>query len=258
MVGRLLLSGLVLLLLCPLRAQDDGAIKMTPEFPLTFPFVKVGRDITVKFPVMVMPGTILTPGMVLRTIYMPPRPDDSPDLVLAHKGDMAQSFSRSGETPDEQSKMPPEIAHQLEHYRRIVWDTPQNFELAMAQFPTDTMHMIYSPTGSGRDLSDTRFSFFEGLFLGLPDGKVTVLAVEDGSKADQSGFKAGDQILAVGGQPVADLAGFANAYAAARADAKDGNAPSFAMTVVHPGQSAVFELKLAMPPSIKSMLMHGF
>ena len=250
-------------LLAPLRAQDASSpVKMTPEFPLVFPLTKNGNDVTLKFPVLINPTTVLKPGMVLRTLYIInySNGDGSTDLILAHKGNMEQAYTRDTASTGDQSKMPPELAHEIEGYRRTVWEVPNNFVLAMAQYPTDAMHLIYSPTGKDRtvDLADERFSFFDGLFVGLPDGKVTILAVENESKADKAGLKAGDEILAVGGIPTQnDLAAFSAAFAATRGKARDDELPSYSMTVRSEGKPDARQVDIAMPPSLKSNFFNG-
>src|SRR5471032_1515986 len=124
---------------------------MKPEFPLIFPLAQAGKDVTVKFPVMINPTTVLKPGMVLRTLYVLSfNQDGSTNLVLAHKGNMEQSYSRDTSGSDGQAKLPPELAHEIEGYRRTILEVPQNFVMAMAQYPTDAMHLIYSPTGKIR------------------------------------------------------------------------------------------------------------
>jgi len=252
----------ILALMIPLwgQAADDGPIKMTPEFALTFPVTQNGKDVTVKYPVLVNPTTILKPGMVLRVLYiLANNTDGSSDLALAHKGNMEQSYSRDTPSSDGQAKMPSELAHELEGYRRTIWQVTQNFVMAMAQYPTDAMHLIYSPTGKGQDMVDERFSFFDGLLVGLPEGKVTVLAVENGSKADKAGIKAGDEIVAVdGASPKNDLATFATVWATAKKTAKYNNAPGFPVTIRAPGQTETHTTSVAMPPTIKSSLMDGF
>lgn len=255
--GILLLIGVILV---PLRAQD-APVKMTPEFCFTFPLTNNGKDVTVKFPVLVNPATIIKPGMVLRTLYVLSSYNEngSSDLVLAHKGNMEQAFSRSTLNSNEQSKMPPELAHELEGYRRTVWEVSNNFVLAMAQYPTDAMHLIYSPTGKGQDIDDERFSFFDGLLIGLPGGRVTVLAVENESKADKAGIKAGDEIVAVGGASTQnDLATFSAVYATAKKVAKDNEVSSFPVTLRSEGKSETRTVNIAMPPRIKGGLMDGF
>jgi len=251
----------VLGLVGSLHAQDaSGPIKMTPEFPLVFPLTKNGNDVTLKFPVLINPGTVLKPGMVLRVIYILTlsNSDGSTDLELAHHGDMEQAYSRTTSGTDGQAKMPTEVAHEIEGYRRTVWQVPNNFVLAMAQYPTDAMHLIYSPSGKDQDLDDERFSFLDGLFVGLPNGKVTVLAVEDGSKADQAGVKAGDEIVAVGGIPAENsLDKFAVAFATARDKAKDNEAAGYAMTVRSGGDGAARTVTIARPPSLKSNFLNG-
>jgi hypothetical protein len=247
----------------PLFAQSaDGPIKMTPEFPLTFPFAMKDGSVTVKFPVLINPSTVLKPGMILRTLYVIQETDDSggsSDLNIAHADDQAAAYARSNEGTDNQPKMPYALAHELEGYRRTVWPTPTNFELAMAQFPTDLMHLIYEKKVNDRELVDQRFNFFDGMLVGQPDGSsVVVLAVENDSKADQAGIKAGDEIMAVGGASTQhDLTAFATAFANARHDARETDASSYSLTLRSAGQSATHTAAIAMPPTIKSQLLNG-
>jgi membrane-associated protease RseP (regulator of RpoE activity) len=251
-----------LALIAPLRAQDEP-VHMKPEFPLIFPLVQNGNDVSVKYPVMINPTTVIKPGMVLRTLYVLSyqAPDGSSDLVLAHKGNMEQSYSRDAPgLINQEGKLPPELAHEIDGYRRTVWQVPNNFVLAMAQYPTDTMHLIYSRTGTDRDkdMGDERFSFFDGLFVGAPDGKVTVIAVEKESKAELAGIKAGDEIVSVGGTPTqGSLLAFASAYATAKRTATDNEVPNYPM-IVRSGTGEVRSVNIAMPPSLKGGLMDGF
>lgn len=247
------------------RAQDaglaDGPVKMTPELCFTFPVTQLNKhDVSVKYPVMINPVTVLKPGMVLRVIYVPPVQGDSMNLLGAHKGNMEQSYSReTANTDAHAASLPPEMAHEIEKQRRRVWEVPGNFVLAIAQLPTDVMHLIYSPTGSSArtsDLIDTSFSFFDGMFVGAPENGVQVLAVEKGSYAEQAGVKAGDDILAVGHTPISgDLTGFAAIFAAVKKTAHDEEQTSFTMTLRSGG--ATRTVAMPMTPSIKNFLNGG-
>jgi hypothetical protein len=241
--------------LAPLRAQDEP-VHMRPEFPLIFPLAQNGRDVSVRFPVLINPSTVLKPGMVLRVVYILSVDNDgSSDLVLAHQGTMEEAYSRPPAGSADQPKLPPEVAHELEGYRRTVWEVAENFVMAMAQYPTDTMHLIYSPSGKTRDLADERFSFFDGMFIGLPNGRVTVLAVEKESKAESAGIKAGDEIVSVGGMAIPhDLSTFAAAYAECRRIAKENDVESYPMNIRPGGSGAIQTINIAMPPRIKASL----
>jgi hypothetical protein len=229
---------------------------MRPEFPLIFPLAQNGKDVTVQYPILINPGTVLKPGMVLRILYvLSVDAQGSSDLVLAHKGTMEQAYSRA--PAGSGNALPTEMAHEIEGYRRTVWQVSNNFVLAMAQYPTDTMHLIFSPSGKDQDLHDERFSFFDGLLVGLPNGKVTVIAVEKESKAEKAGIKAGDEIVSVGGIPLqGNLATFASAYATTKKIATDNEVSSYPLTLQNGGQTRI--ANLAMPPRIKGSLMDGF
>lgn len=260
MLHRLLLLAVILAIAVPLRAQNDP-VKMTPEFPLTFPLAQNGTDVTVKYPVFVNPAVILQPGMVLRVMYIlhSTGTDGSSDLILAHKGNLESSFSRTASVSDGKAKLPPEVAHEIEGYRRTDWQVANNFILAMAQYPTDQMHLIYLPTTDKRDMHDERFSFFDGMLVGLPEGKVTVLAVENGSHADTAGIKAGDEIVSIGGIAVQnDLSKFSTAFVATKKNAHDYESPNYPVVVRSPGKGDVHTANIGMPPTLKGGLMQGF
>ncbi len=256
----------VIAIALPLRAQDQP-IHMKPEFPLCFPLTTTGKhntDVTVQYPVMLNSTAVLKPGMVLRVLYVPSvNQDDSTNLILAHEGTLEQSYARTspglqGPGGDD-AKMNPGLAHEIEGYRRTVWQVPNNFILAMAQYPTDQMHLIFSPTGKDQDLEDERFYFFDGLFLGQPDGKLRVVAVEKRSYADQAGLKAGDEIVAVGGIPTQDNpATFVSAYATAKKIANENEADTYSMTIVPAGKGGTETVSVPLPPKIKSGLMDDF
>jgi hypothetical protein len=258
--ARLSLFLVLLALGVPVRAQDEP-IHMRPEFPLIFPLEQSGDTVTVKYPILINPATVIKPGMVLRTLYVLSIDEQQPgasDLVLAHKGEMDDAYARAPAGSADGPKLPPELAHELEGYRRTVWQVSNNFVLAMAQMPTDSMHLIYSPNGTDKDLKDERFSFFDGLMVGLPNGKVTVIAVEKESKADAAGIKAGDEILSVGGVSTGnDLATFAADYANAKKVATDYEVDTYAMTIRSNGGEAR-QVNIPMPPKLKGGLMDGF
>lgn len=236
---------------------------MRPEFPLTFPLAQNGDDVTVKYPVLVNPYTVLKPGMVMRTMYvLSIDSQTATDLVLAHKGDADQAYARGAPGIDDgKPKMSPQVAHEVEGYRRTVWQVANNFVLAMAQYPTDQLHLIYADAAKSltSDLKDERFVFFDGLFVGQPNGKVTVIGVEKESKSDAAGIKAGDVIDSVGGISTRDdLLTFASAYATAKKIAKENEVASYPIVVRPGGTGAPIQRNVAMPPSLKGGLMEGF
>jgi hypothetical protein len=229
------------------HAQDtDGPIKMTPEFCFTFPVTMLNQhDVTVKYPVMVNPVTVLKPGMVLRVIYLPPVQTDSNNLLSAHRGTMEESYTReTANTDAHQASLPPEMAQEIDRDRKRIWEVPGNFVQAIAQYPTDMMHLVYAPKGGDRisDLTDTSFSFFDGMFIGSPSGGVRVLAVEKGSHADEAGM-------------TGDLNQFAAAFSAVRHAATNNEQSTFSMTVRRGGAS--HQVAIPMPPQMQSFLNGG-
>ncbi|HEX4140342.1 MAG TPA: hypothetical protein VHY09_08345 [Candidatus Methylacidiphilales bacterium] len=263
MAVNLRLSLLLLLaaVLAPLRGQDGEPVHMRPEFPLIFPLTNVGREVTVKYPVLMNQSTVLKPGMQLRVLYRLEN-QQSTDLAMVHAGTLEQSYARdpsaSAGSSENPGAMSSQLAHEIEGYRRTVWEVPNNFILTWAQLPTESLHLIYSPTNKDSNLKDEKFIFFDGLFVGSPSGKVTVIAVERDSVAEKAGMKAGDTILAVGRYSTKDdLLTFAGDYAAAKEDAKTNEASTYTMSLVGAdGKSRT--ANLAMPMRLKGGLMDGF
>jgi PDZ domain len=252
----------LLILTAPLHAQDEP-VHMRPEFPLIFPLTQIGKDgkdVSVKYPVMINPGAVIKPGMRLRVLYILSQDSTSgsADLAVAHSGTMEQAYARNAFGANgSDAGLPPGVLHEIEGYRRTVWEVSNNFVLAMAQYPTDAMHLIYTPTDKDQNLHDERFSFFDGLFVGMPNGKVAVIAVEKESKADKAGVKAGDEIVSVGGIPTRDdLATFASAYASAKKTAKENEVDSYPMTLLSDGGEKTVNIPL--PPRIQNGLMNDF
>ena len=138
---------LLLLLAAPLRAQEDQPVHMRPELPLIFPFTNNGKEVTVKYPVMINETTVVKPGMQLRIIYrLSDGSANGLDLGIAHAGTLEQSFTRdSNSSPtgaDGIGVGSSHLAHEIEGYRRTVWEIPNNFVLTLAQFPTTVLHLI--------------------------------------------------------------------------------------------------------------------
>ena len=251
--------------LVPLRGQETEPVHMRPEFPLVFPLTNNGLEVTLKYPVMINETTVIKPGMQLRIIYVLNNgAAGGTDLAFAHAGTLEQSYARDpastgaggvGDSPGTGSSL---LMHQIEGYRRTVWQVPNNFILAMAQYPTEQMHLIYSPTDKDSNLKDEMFHFFDGLFLGSPDGKVTVVAVEKESVASKAGMKAGDTIVAVGAYPTHDdLLTFSTGYGAAKRDAKESGAPAYTLTLRN-ADGTTRTANLAMPLRLNGGLMDGF
>jgi hypothetical protein len=243
--------------LAPLRGQEDQPIHMRPEFPLVFPLTAQGRLVTVKYPVMINQSTVIKPGMQLRVLYrLTSGPDAGVDPGFAHAGTLEESYARdpaaNGSTP------PSALMHEIEGYRRTVWEVPNNFILTLAQYPTMALHLIYSPTDRDSDLKDEMFNFFDGTFVGSPNGKVTVIAVERDSVAAKAGVKAGDTVLSVGRYPTKDdLLTYASAYAAAKEDAKNDETPTYPMSL-RGEDGSVRTANLAMPMRLRGGLMDDF
>jgi hypothetical protein len=260
--ARFLLPLFVLVGFAPLYAQDEP-IHMRPEFPLIFPVTQVGKIVTVKYPIMINPLTALKPGTQLRVIYnLSVDAQSSNDHIFAHKGSLSDAFARdpSASSGAPKSDLPPEMQHEIDGYHKTVWEVSGNFVMAMAQYPTDTMHLVFSPTAKNNDLHDERFSFFDGLMVGQPNGPpVIVIAVEKESKADNAGIKAGDEIVSVGGVSVGgDLNHFATAFSHAKKVAEENEAESYVMTVRSPSSPDARTVNLPMPPRLKGGLMDGF
>jgi len=244
------------LLLAPaLCAQIEGPIVTEPHLAVAFPFEQKPEGIGIKYAVLINTVAIVPPNAILRVIYVPPRGDDAEVKVELHKSNSENSWTKKNQIDSSQPKLSPMQLATKKVAEQTVWPAKSMFQLAFANLNSQDLHIVYmNPTNL--QLTDEPINFPEGLFLGDVDGTVTVLAVEKGSPGDESGLKAGDQILKVGGAPMnGNLLTFLDAYRLSKSAAKNANAGSFDLAVRSPKDTSEHITKIKLPISLSTSLL---
>jgi C-terminal processing protease CtpA/Prc len=230
--------------LCAQQPQDP----MTPSLALSFPLQQAKDFVTVKYPVLMNPNQngIIRPGTQLITIFQITAPTSFNQTVVQH-GNAEAAYSRDTRSSQEKAEMPEDVAQGINHAITSPWLVTNNFVLALAQFPPDQALIITKKmTGTISRTENHSFSFFDGLFLGAPGGKVTIISVENVSPAGDAGLKAGDIITSVGGLPVPSLETFVASYSKTKEDASTRHKPNYIVSILRDG--APLDIKVAMPP----------
>ncbi len=231
-------------------AAQQALDPMTPDLALSFPLTTSPDGVTVKYPVLMnaFSNGVVEPGTILISIYQPLHPNNAPaDFGLIQHADAQKAYSRDTRTGDEQATVSREDAQQISTAKRNPWMVTNNFILAMEQISVEEMHLICrKQAGVHVRYWEETFQFFDGMFIGLPNGKITVLSVVNSSPAASGGIVAGDQITAVGGTPVSTLQDFVKAFDATKTDAEDYKKPNYSLKIVSQGTAK--DVAVPMPP----------
>jgi hypothetical protein len=217
-----------------LPAQTEGPLQTEPHLSLAFPFEKRPEGIGIKCPVLINTTAVVPANAILRVIYVPPRGDDVEVKIEAAKGNSENSWTKNNRLSDDKPKLSPLQLAAKKIAEETVWPSVTMFQLAFANLNSQDLHLVYL-NPENLKLTDEPINFPEGLVLADLNGAVTVLAVEKNSPSEQSGFKAGQQILKVGDTPMnGNLITFLDAYHAARKKAEDASMRALAMNVRDP------------------------
>lgn len=190
--------------------------KMEPALGLSFPLEVKNDRVVLSQDLLLTSDKILPAGTVLRTIFRP---------VTLTEG---EKKTRRGVDEDSFSRVAPKVTTKglmTETERKImdraygtVWTNPIDFRRTLELTTPENLRIVLeSPAGTPPPVEIPNFP--EGLCLvGNPTPQVlSVLKDSPGAKA---GFRGGDAILEIAGQPAgADLTEFASRYRTTRANA---------------------------------------
>lgn len=207
----------ILLLSLGLLAQGiatEWDPKMEPALGLSFPLEVKNDRVVLSKDLLLAPDKILPAGTVLRTIFRP--------VTLAE----GEKKSRRGVDEDSFSRVAPKVTTKglmTETERKVmdraygtVWTNPIDFRRTLELSTPDNLRFVLEPAPGTSPPPVEIPNFPEGLCLiGNPTPQIlSVLKESPGAKA---GFRGGDTILEIAGQPAGEnLSDFITRYLAAR------------------------------------------
>jgi hypothetical protein len=219
--------------------------KMEPPLGLSFPLEVKNDRVVLSQDILLTPTLILPAGTVLRTIFRP---------VTLTEGELK---SKRGVNEDSYSRVAPKVTTKglmteterkiMERAYQTVWIDPIEFRRALEiAIPGNLRIVLEPPTGQGTPPLEIP-DFPDGLCLvGHPTPQV--LSVLKDSRADIAGFRGGDTLLEIAGQPAGeDLKEFAARYLTARENAAKKREPLRFKVRRSTGEAE--SLALRIPPS---------
>lgn len=191
---------LALALIAPLsRAGSD----LEPSLGLAFPLERRDGNVVCAQDILLNRETFLPKGTILLTAFKPPKPEDKDVKRKNARVDLEKTFSRkrpdvTGSRENAMERALTSVAR--ERSLKTRWDDPDIFRGWFHKTDIDEFYIVYQLT----EEAEPRFAMVElvdGMFLVADEGKITIGAVEPGSRAHDAGLKAGDVLTAVAGQP---------------------------------------------------------
>ncbi|WP_142525884.1 PDZ domain-containing protein [Methylacidimicrobium cyclopophantes] len=248
--------GLALLLgwtgrLASARAAE-GPLLTNPPIIAVFP-VEDGPDgVHFRYPVAINEQTVVQPGDKLRTLYVKPELEEKVEEAVQNKEHKEAAYSRKS-TPDPLSETPAERA--LKKFTRTVWPSKTTFLQALEVLNGSDLRLMYQEANREK-VRDEPVSLPAGLLLAAIDGRIAVLAVQTGEKGERGGFRPGDRIITISGQPfVGTLDEFLEIYRRANLGRKSGESQALSFTVFREGSPEPIAISLPLPPSLQQSLL---
>ena len=191
--------------------------KMEPPLGLALPLVVTNNRVALSEDILLAPNKVLPAGTVLRTIFRPVTQGEGEKKTK--RGVDEDSFSREIPKVTKAELMTATERKALQRAYETVWTDPLEFRRNLeTDYPHRLRFVLEPPSGASPapiEIPD----FPDGLLLA---GKPApyVLCVLKGSRGEKAGFRGGDALLQIAGQPVGEtLTDFDKAYSSARNEA---------------------------------------
>ena len=187
--------------------------KMEPALGLAFPLEVKNDRVVLSKDLLLAPDKILPAGTVLRTIFRPVTLTEGEKKT--RRGVDEDSFSRVAPKVTTKGLMTETERKVMDRAYQTVWTNPIDFRRTLELSTPENLRFVLEPT-SGTSPPVEIPNFPEGLCLiGTPTPQIlSVLKESPGAKA---GFRGGDTILEIAGQPAGgNLSDFITRYLSAR------------------------------------------
>jgi hypothetical protein len=228
------------------------AAALEPSLGIAVPLTQEGESVVLAQDIILNKTETLPAGTVLRTCFQPPPPDDKAVRKKESRERLERTFSRKPiDVSSKDNEMTAYKAVLKELAFSTVWTDPDFFRGYFHKITHDRYYLVYQRPGATQP-GFSQFFFPEGLFLAAGDGCIEVLAVETGSRAEEAGFLAGDQIHAFNGiETGSDLQSFLPRYVE-DAKSRPGGNRFLTFSVTTPENPEPFARKIPLPMSINA------
>ena len=191
--------------------------KMEPPLGLSFPLEVKNDRVVLSQDILLTPTLILPAGTVLRTVFRPITLTEGE--LKSKRGVNEEAYSRVAPKVTTKGLMTETERKIMERAYQTVWTDPIEFRRALEMAIPGNLRIVVEPS-TGQTTPPLEIPDFpDGLCLvGHPTPQV--LCVLKDSRAATAGFRGGDTLLEIAGQPAGEnLSEFAARYLTARENA---------------------------------------
>ena len=225
--------------------------KMEPPLGLSFPLMATNDRVAVSQDILISTEKVLPAGTVLRTIFRPATIGEAEKKN--RRGVDENSYSREIPKATTKGLMTDTERKMLERAYQVVWTDPIEFRRALeVATPANLRLVLEPPPGVNPPPLETP-DFPDGLCIVGSDGSLRVLSVLKEGRGEKSGFRGGDTLLEMAGQPVSTgLQEFAEHYRKEREAAAKKREPLRFKVRRSSGETETLVLRI--PPAWNSAL----
>lgn len=199
-----------LFLSAPLPASEWDP-KMDPPLGLSFPLESKDDRVVVSQDILIAADKILPAGTVLRTIFRPATIGE--DEKKNRRGVDEAAYSREVPKVTTKGLMTETERRMLQRAYETVWTDPIEFRRALEISTPANLRIVLEPPAGVSPPPLEIPDFPDGLCIVAGADSLRILTVLKGGRGEKSGFRGGDVLLEMAGQPVgASLVKFAERY----------------------------------------------
>lgn len=225
--------------------------KMDPPLGLSFPLESTNDRVIVSQDILIAADKVLPAGTVLRTVFRPATVTEGEERN--RRGIDEDAYSRDIPKATTKGLMSDTERRMLQRAYETIWTDPIDFRRALEIAAPANLRIVLEPPPGATSPTIEPIDFPDGLCLVAGPESLRVLAVLKEGRGDKSGFRGGDVLLEMNGQPVGiSLQAFAERYRRERAVAAQKQQPL--RFQIRRTNGEIILLSLRIPPAWNSAL----
>ena len=199
------------LLLVNLLFAGEWDPKMEPPLGLSFPLETINDRVALSQDILISAEKVLPAGTVLRTVFRPATIGEGEKKK--RRGVDESAYSRDIPKVTTKGLMTETERKMLERAYQVVWTDPIEFRRALEIAAPANLRLVLEPRPGVTPPPVEIPDFPDGLCIVGGAGAIRVLTVLKEGRGEKSGFRGGDTLLEMTGQPVGNsLPEFAERY----------------------------------------------